>query len=805
MVARRILVKTAPGLPSAQLKFGAASVNFTAAPLFQSIDRQAGLGAAAGEVWQVLTPPPGFAEAADVGRLSFASGAGLRRRRRAGPGFRRARSGATVDHRPQRRPRDGAGAVMREADTQSRDFPSLAGPLLVPRFRAFAVRRRHRRDRRAGRRCKSAHRAFRYRLRPASSHIAETAAAQISRAISSTTATPNDASDRPADCSRTSGTAPARSAFWPARAKPDGPPLGGAPFAEVVPVRVANRVVLFSNSAIARAFDYVHGLNASGAQPRRHHHDEHGRPRLAGVGGRRERALRTGRLHRDRGGQQFRQSADPQHRLSRALRPGRRRLRRHGGRQALRRSRPPPDGRELRPGQQDGDRGRGCHAERAVGPARLRGIVDLDGAGTSAATPQVAGRSRDLAAEEPRRGRRLSESLDARGGDPRRAVRQRRAERAGRSKRLGRGELRASAALDRPPAAAAALAPDRGGLRVVPVPAHPDRARHGGRRMRGSRCWSSRRCSFRKARRSKASCRPTRPRRRPPICGGWPKRWPSIPRASKALARGAAERGRPASRSASQCVPARWRNAIERLHLDHARDPNVPPPAYRPLRVYAYDPSLGAQLATLGINEATLDVRWETDLKPGPIGEYIEVIDVDPASQCCYAPVDLNHPHILTQSGLAPSEASPQFHQQMAYAVAMKTIEYFERALGRVALWAPREMRTAGRREADRSRCGDCESIRTRCAPRTPITARTARRCCSATSPRRHPRPERRCPAAWSSPPSRTTSSRTRRRMRCSTACTGASASPPIRTSSPSTRRLPTSSRCSSTSPCRKR
>src|SRR5262249_45266842 len=56
------------------------------------------------------------------------------------------------------------------------------------------------------------------------------------------------------------------------------------------------------------------------------------------------------------------------------------------------------------------------------------------------------------------------------------------------------------------------------------------------------------------------------------------------------------------------------------------------------------------------------------------------------------APVDLNHPYILTRSGLTPSEASPQFHQQMVYAVSMKTIEHFEKALGRVALWAPREV-----------------------------------------------------------------------------------------------------------------
>ena len=40
----------------------------------------------------------------------------------------------------------------------------------------------------------------------------------------------------------------------------DGAPLGGAAFLDVIPVRVANSVVLFQNSSIAKAFDYVHSL-----------------------------------------------------------------------------------------------------------------------------------------------------------------------------------------------------------------------------------------------------------------------------------------------------------------------------------------------------------------------------------------------------------------------------------------------------------------------------------------------------------------------------------------------------------------
>lgn len=111
------------------------------------------------------------------------------------------------------------------------------------------------------------------------------------------------------------------------------------------------------------------------------------------------------------------------------------------------------------------------------------------------------------------------------------------------------------------------------------------------------------------------------------------------------------------------------------------------PPAIRRLRGYAFDPSLSIKLETMGVNEVTFMVDWES-LEPGPIGEYLEVVDVDPPSGCFYEPVDLNHPYILAQDGLPPSEDIPQFHQQMVYAVAMTTLKNFERNLGRKALWA---------------------------------------------------------------------------------------------------------------------
>jgi len=120
--------------------------------------------------------------------------------------------------------------------------------------------------------------------------------------------------------------------------------------------------------------------------------------------------------------------------------------------------------------------------------------------------------------------------------------------------------------------------------------------------------------------------------------------------------------------------------------------PRVPKPPMRRLRVYAFDPQSSVELKTAVINDTVIELpwetRWEDQLEPGPINDYLEVIDYDPSSDLFYAPVDLNAPFLLAQDGLPPSEGCPQFHQQMVFAVAMRTIRNFERALGRVVLWA---------------------------------------------------------------------------------------------------------------------
>ncbi len=107
-------------------------------------------------------------------------------------------------------------------------------------------------------------------------------------------------------------------------------------------------------------------------------------------------------------------------------------------------------------------------------------------------------------------------------------------------------------------------------------------------------------------------------------------------------------------------------------------------PPERILRVYAFDPSRGGRLD----NHLTIRLPHET-LRKGPVGRKVAVIDYDAANRCYYEGVNLDAPAILGQNGLSPSEANPQFHQQMVYAVVMDTVRRFEVALGREIKWRP--------------------------------------------------------------------------------------------------------------------
>jgi hypothetical protein len=132
----------------------------------------------------------------------------------------------------------------------------------------------------------------------------------------------------------------------------------------------------------------------------------------------------------------------------------------------------------------------------------------------------------------------------------------------------------------------------------------------------------------------------------------------------------------PAGRSSLQVM-----NAVPE-GLDRNR-PHIDRPTRRRLRTYAFDP----MTTRLSGRCLDVDVPFEENLKPGPVGELLQVVDYDGTRGMWYRPVDLDDPMILAQGGLRPVESDPRAHQQIVYAVASSVIERLERFLGRRFRW----------------------------------------------------------------------------------------------------------------------
>jgi Subtilase family len=700
MKTPRILVKAAPGLSSARLSFGATPVTFTVAPLFKSIAPATALGATAAATWQILTPPPGFAEenAWDVCHLLLQQGFGVASV--PAPEF------AEPDLEQQWITGSDAElgmAMSRSCDGVNpqhiEDFPGIAdnpywfrdsnhsqfddaiaaigGPQVASKVRIAHFDTGYDPD----------HHTLPKRLR-----------ADIARNFVDD-GDPNDATDQTSGPLANLGHGTGTLSILAGTGQPGRSLLGGAPFAEIVPVRVANRVVLFKNSAIAQAFDYVHSLNATGAN----------RVDIItmSMGGLASQAwaeavnalYEQGVFIVTAAGNNF--GNLPTRNIVFPARFGR----------VVAACGVMADGNpyaDLEIRLMAGNYGPDSKMKTAIAAptpnvpwARwgCSDIIDFDGQGTSAATPQVAAtaalwlqKNRAAVGAYPEAWMCVEAIRSALFGSAK--------ENPQESRRLGRGELRAHEALAKAPAARSLLqktdADDASFefLRILT-----------GRGLQASPDPQQRMLELEALQLSQSAAIESVMPADPATASAADLRQLAgaliaHPRASKSLRRALGAAVRQDEVTVTMTLPV-FGNAVQKLQLERARSPKVRQPAYRPLRVYAYDPSLGARLKTFSINVATLNVRWEADLLPGPIGEYIEVIDVDPASQCCYAPVDLNHPHILTESGLSPSEANPQFHQQMTYAVAMKTIQHFEDALGRVALWAPRKKMVDGERHTE--------------------------------------------------------------------------------------------------------
>lgn len=101
-------------------------------------------------------------------------------------------------------------------------------------------------------------------------------------------------------------------------------------------------------------------------------------------------------------------------------------------------------------------------------------------------------------------------------------------------------------------------------------------------------------------------------------------------------------------------------------------------PSTRPLKIFALDP----QFVTFPGNKTSINVDFEP-LAPGPEGDRVVVVDYDGGNDVTYAPCNLEDRAVLMEGGIEHSEADPGFHQQMVYAVAMRTIRAFDKALGR--------------------------------------------------------------------------------------------------------------------------
>jgi hypothetical protein len=470
--------------------------------------------------------------------------------------------------------------------------------------------------------------------------------------------------------------------------------VGGAPLAQIIPVRIANWVVRFSTSTMVKGFDYArekgaHVLSMS-------------------MGGLSSEALvdainlayDAGLVMVTAGGNNF---ADV---LSAIVFPARyRRVLAACGVMA--------DGRAysgLKTGTMQGNYGPASKMDTAIGAytpnvpwAQIDcgKIVDMDGAGTSAATPQVAAAVALWLAEYfddvmnyPQPWMRVEAVRHALFKAAEKTTAKMNA--AETREKIGQGVLKAHAALDvRPPAASTLtkLPPAEASwswldmLFGVNVSLAPGEKRSAQREAMLKLELTQ--LAARDEKVAEAIADPEAPRGK--ISDAARKRYLEAALDSgktSAPLRQFLER-KLRRRSAASTKPAREDRPF--------RKKVKTPPAGRRLRVYALDPSVAKNLASEAVNQTTLVVPWddtpENPLRPGPVGEYLEVVDIDPASDRVYEPVDLSDKVLLAQDGWAPSEGNPQFHQQMVYAVGMTTIRHFEQALGRKALWAPHRIR----------------------------------------------------------------------------------------------------------------
>ena len=101
----------------------------------------------------------------------------------------------------------------------------------------------------------------------------------------------------------------------------------------------------------------------------------------------------------------------------------------------------------------------------------------------------------------------------------------------------------------------------------------------------------------------------------------------------------------------------------------------------RTVTILAQDPSVRDRSGE--ILKATVQVPWE-DLEPGPTGHRVQVVDYDATTRTLYRPAGVRARDFADGSDILDD---PGFHARNAYALVMRTLHRFERALGRRVTW----------------------------------------------------------------------------------------------------------------------
>jgi hypothetical protein len=152
---------------------------------------------------------------------------------------------------------------------------------------------------------------------------------------------------------------------------------------------------------------------------------------------------------------------------------------------------------------------------------------------------------------------------------------------------------------------------------------------------------------------------------------------------TKGAGRGAPGRGAAAPKKAAPIVAYEVSERFVRQALVRPYQRDAHAPLSRPLRIYTLDPSVSDRFGGV----ATVQVPYEK-LAPGPVGSLFEVRYERAPPPLRSAALDLDDPHLLLASGLAPTPSDGRFHLQMSYAVCSLTYAAFRKALGRDIGWA---------------------------------------------------------------------------------------------------------------------